>query len=132
MKSNRNVVIEISHSSAVKAVCLIIFLDGPGTWQRTSGHAKAIPIVAASDLPAGTAGTGRVHPRQAAGRAGTGTAGMGRRFFFFQNHICARRGYTGTTSMGTGVLGHTGRQVGNETGRRVKRYNSLLNRYNDL
>jgi hypothetical protein len=101
MKSNRNVVIEISHSSAVKAVCLIIFLDGPGTWQRTSGHAKAIPIVAASDLPAGTAGTGRIHPRQAAGRAGTDT---GRRIFFLSKpYLCPSRvhgyqryGYGGT------------------------------------
>jgi hypothetical protein len=33
---------------------------------------------------------------------------------------------------GTEVLGHTGRRVGNGTGRRVKRYNGLLKRYNDL
>jgi hypothetical protein len=44
----------------------------------------------------------------------------------------ARRGYMGTTGTGTEVLGHMGRQVGNGTGRRVKRYNGLLNRYNDL
>jgi hypothetical protein len=65
-----------------------------------------------SDLPAGTAGTGRVHPRRAADRAGTGTAGRRVRvdFFFktvpYPSHIRARRGYTGT---GTEVLGHTGR-----------------------
>jgi hypothetical protein len=76
-----------------------------------------------SDLSADTAGTGRrVHPRRAAGRADTG-----RRVIFFKtvpypSHTCARRGYTG---MGTGVLGHTGRRVGNGTGRRVKRYNDL-------
>jgi hypothetical protein len=37
----------------------------------------------------------------------------------YPSHTRARREYTGT---GTGVLGHTGR--------RVKRYNGLLNRYN--
>jgi hypothetical protein len=60
--------------------------------------------------------------------------GTSRRIFFFKtvpypSHTCARRGYTGT---GTGVPGHTGRRVGNGTGRQVKRYNGLLNRYNDL
>jgi hypothetical protein len=117
MKSNRNVVIEISHSSAVKAVCLIIFLDGPGTWQRTSGHAKAIPIVAASDLPAGTAGTGRVHPRQAAGRAGTGTAGMGRRFFFSFKTIFVP--VAGTRVPQVWVRGYSGTLVGRSGTRRV-------------
>jgi hypothetical protein len=33
------------------------------------------PVGTHSDLPAGTAGIGRVHPRWAADRAGTGTAG---------------------------------------------------------
>jgi hypothetical protein len=93
-------------------------------------------------LPAGTAGTGRVHPRRAAGRACTGTAGRRVRrarvdgFFFktvpYPSHTRARRRYTGTTGTDTEVLGHTGRQVGNGMGRRVKRYNDLLNRYNDL
>jgi hypothetical protein len=41
----------------------------------------------ASDLPAGTAGTGRVHPRRAAGRAGTDTVGMGRRVFFLKSYL---------------------------------------------
>jgi hypothetical protein len=59
------------------------------------------------DLPAGTAGTGRVHPRQAAGTAGTGTAGRRVRRarvdeIFFQNRTRARRGYTGTTGYGYG------------------------------
>jgi hypothetical protein len=45
------------------------------------------------------------------------------------SHTRVRRGYTGTD---TEVLGHTNRRVGNGTGRRVKRYNGLLNRYNDL
>jgi hypothetical protein len=96
-----------------------------------------------SDLPAGTSGTGRVHPRRAAGRVGTGTAGRRVRrawvdgiFFFktvpYPSHTRARRGYTGTMDTGTEVLGHTGRRVRNGTGRRVKRYNGLLNRYNDL
>jgi hypothetical protein len=72
-----------------------------------------------SDLPAGT---GWVHPRRAAGRADTDTAGRRVRWarvdgFFFKtvpypSHIRARRGYTGTTGTGTGVLGHTGRRVG--------------------
>jgi hypothetical protein len=53
----------------------------------------------ASDLPAGTTGTGRVHPRRA--------AGTGRRIFFFKtvlypSHTCARRGDTG---MGYGYRG---------------------------
>jgi hypothetical protein len=47
-------------------------------------------------------------------------------------------GTTGTGT-GTGVLGHTGRRVGNGTGLPVKRYNDSINRcngsinrYNDL
>jgi hypothetical protein len=50
----------------------------------------------------------------------------------YPSHTRARRGYTDTTGTGTEVLGHTGRRVGNGTGRRVKRYNGLLNSYNDL
>jgi hypothetical protein len=62
-------------------------------------------MVDCSDLPAGTAGTGRVHPRQA-----VGTVGMGRRFFF-QNrtlpvsYLCPSRvhgyGYGGTQAHGS-------------------------------
>jgi hypothetical protein len=64
-----------------------------------------VPLVIeeySSDLPAGT---GRVHPRQAAGRAGTGMAGRRVRrvrvdvFFFktvpYPSHTRARRGYHG-------------------------------------
>jgi hypothetical protein len=95
-----------------------------------------------SDLPAGTAGTGWVHPWRAAGTASRWVRRARVDNFFFKTvpylfHIRARRGYTGT---GTGVLGHTGRRVGNGTGQRVgngtgrwvKRYNGLLKRYNDL
>jgi hypothetical protein len=80
-----------------------------------------------SDLRAGTAGTGRVHPRWV-GRVRVRVDD----FFFktvpYPSHTRASRGYHG---YGYGVLRHTGRRVGNGTGRRVKRYNGLLNRYND-
>jgi hypothetical protein len=93
---------------------------------------------AISDLPAGTVGTSRVHPRWAAGRVGRRVRrARVDEFFFFKiipylSHTRARRGYTVTTGTGTGVLGYTGWRVGNGMGRRVKRYNGLLNRYNDL
>jgi hypothetical protein len=89
------------------------------------------------DLPAGTAGTGRVHPRQAAGTAGTGTAGRRVRRarvdeIFFKTVPVPVVGTRVPRGTGTGVLGHTGRRVGYGTCRRVKRYNGLLNHYNDL
>jgi hypothetical protein len=82
-----------------------------------------IAVVYSSDLSAGTAGTGRVHPRRAADRAGTG------RRVFFQNRALpvsypCPSWVHGYHRYGYGVLEHTGR--------RVKRYNGLLNRYNDL
>jgi hypothetical protein len=57
---------------------------------------------------AGTAGTGRVHPRRAAGRAGTASRRVRRAQvdgFFFQNHTLSVP-VAGTTGTGTGVLGH--------------------------
>jgi hypothetical protein len=54
--------------------------------------------ISCSGLPAGTAGTGRVHPRRAAGTAGTGTAGRRvrcARVAGYNPYSCtrARRGY---------------------------------------
>jgi hypothetical protein len=94
-------------------------------------------LLSARGLPAGT---DRVHPRRATGTAGTGTAGRRVRWarvdrFFFQNrtlpvsYSCPSRVH-GYHEYGYVVLGHTGRRVGNGTGRRVKRYNGFRNRYN--
>jgi hypothetical protein len=91
-----------------------------------------LSIYGTSDLLTGTTRTGRVHPRRSAGRWVRRARVDG--FFFktvpYSSHTRARRGYTGTTGTDTGVLRHTGRQVGNGTGRRVKRYNGSVNRCN--
>jgi hypothetical protein len=65
-----------------------------------------------SGLPAGTAGTGRVHPRRAAGTAGRRVQRARVDGFFFQNrtlpvsYSCPSRvhgyGYGGTRAHGTG------------------------------
>jgi hypothetical protein len=79
-----------------------------------------------SDLSAGTAGTGRVHPLRAAGRAGTG------RRFFFQNRTLPVSYSCPSRVHGYHRYGYEGTRAHGSAGQRVKRYNSLLNRYNDL